>query len=478
MLPLTPVVTLCIISYVIYKFILYPAFISPLSKIPNAHPSSPFSSLWILIKRFTHQENRTIHAAHVKHGDIVRLGPNEISVNCVDDGIRTIYSGGFEKWPWYDQFDNFGVPCMFSTAESKPHSYRRRVIANVYSKSYLQSSPEMHKISQTIIFSRLLPVLESAVTNQEPVEVLGLSHAIAMDFVTAFMFGLQNGSNFTQDVSARRQFLIPYQRRRSYFWSGELPSLKSIVKNFIPVIEPKYVQEATSYIENWTLTLTKAAEKSSTTKLSDEENVATTAPIVYNQVHQSTLKNPFPYPQELQIATELQDHLAAGHETSGITLCYLFHELSLHPELQTQLRKEFLTLSPTLDFPPSTSPPELPSPQSLDALPILQACLMETLRIHAAIPGPEPRITPSKPTSLAGSPPLPPGVRVSSQPYTLHRRADVFPDPQAWKPERWLEASEEQRAEMGRWFWAFGSGGRMCIGSNFAMQGTIPSLDV
>lgn len=108
MLPLTPVVTLCIISYVIYKFILYPAFISPLSKIPNAHPSSPFSSLWILIKRFTHQENRTIHAAHVKHGDIVRLGPNEISVNCVDDGIRTIYSGGFEKWPWYDQFDNFG----------------------------------------------------------------------------------------------------------------------------------------------------------------------------------------------------------------------------------------------------------------------------------------------------------------------------------------------------------------------------------
>lgn len=365
---------------------------------------------------------------------------------------------------------------MFSTAESKPHSHRRRVIANVYSKSYLQFSPEMHKISQTMIFSRILPVLESAAIEQKPVEVLGLSHASTMDFITAFMFGLQNGSNLTQDVSARTEFLDTYRRRRPYrFWSSELPGLKSVLNKLGPIIEPKFVQEATNYIENWTLTFTKAAEKSSTTKIPDEENIPTTTPVVYNQVHQSTLKSPFPYPQELQIATELQDHLAAGHETSGITLCYLFHELSMQPKLQEQLREEFLTLSPTLEYPSSVSTPELPSPQSLDALPLLHACLMETLRIHAAIPGPEPRITPSRPTSLAGSPPLPPGVRVSSQPYTLHRRADVFPEPEAWKPERWLEASEEQKAEMGRWFWAFGSGGRMCIGSNFAMQGMILS---
>lgn len=108
MLPVASIAILCVLSYVIYKYIIYPAFISPLSKIPNAHPLSPFSPLWILWKRFCKEENRTIHAAHVKHGDIVRLGPNEISVNCVDDGIRTIYTGGFEKWPWYDQFDNFG----------------------------------------------------------------------------------------------------------------------------------------------------------------------------------------------------------------------------------------------------------------------------------------------------------------------------------------------------------------------------------
>lgn len=114
---------------------------------------------------------------------------------------------------------------------------------------------------------------------------------------------------------------------------------------------------------------------------------------------------------------------------------------------------------------------DVSTPRKIDALPFLHACLMETLRIHAAIPGPQPRITPSTPTSLVGSLPLPGGVRVSAQAYTLHRNADIFPEPEKWKPERWVDASEEEKAEMGRWFWAFGSGGRMCVGSHFAVQG-------
>ena len=105
---LTPIAVICGL-YAIYKYLVYPIFVSPLSKIPNAHVSSPFSPLWILWKRYKEEENKTIHAAHGKHGNIVRLGPNEISVACVDEGIRTVYSGGFEKWSWYpNQFSNYG----------------------------------------------------------------------------------------------------------------------------------------------------------------------------------------------------------------------------------------------------------------------------------------------------------------------------------------------------------------------------------
>lgn len=93
--------------FTIYKYIIYPAFISPLSRVPNAHWSSPVSPLWILWTRYKVRENRVIHAAHLKYGSVIRLGPNELSVNDIS-GVRTVYSGGFEKGQWYSIFDNYG----------------------------------------------------------------------------------------------------------------------------------------------------------------------------------------------------------------------------------------------------------------------------------------------------------------------------------------------------------------------------------
>ena len=109
MISLLFIIALYIIFYILWVHIIIPTFLSPLSKIPNAHFTSSFSPLWILWKRYVEHENRAIHAAHAKHGEIVRLGPNEVSINCVDGGIRTVYSGGFEKWAWYpNQFENYG----------------------------------------------------------------------------------------------------------------------------------------------------------------------------------------------------------------------------------------------------------------------------------------------------------------------------------------------------------------------------------
>lgn len=88
-------------AVILYKGIIYPAFLSPLAKIPNAHWSVPVCPVWMLWKRFRMQNNRTIQAAHERLGPIVRLGPSEISVNCVDGGIKSVYIGGFEKHDWY-----------------------------------------------------------------------------------------------------------------------------------------------------------------------------------------------------------------------------------------------------------------------------------------------------------------------------------------------------------------------------------------
>jgi hypothetical protein len=93
----------------IYRLIIFPRFISRLSKIPAAHPLCHFASLWIWYHRYAESENRTIQRLHSEKGPILRIGPNELSVNCYEEGIKTIYGGGFDKTEFYPRrFANYG----------------------------------------------------------------------------------------------------------------------------------------------------------------------------------------------------------------------------------------------------------------------------------------------------------------------------------------------------------------------------------
>ena len=370
---------------------------------------------------------------------------------------------------------------MFSTKGSKEHSSRKRMVSNVYSKSYLQSSHELHSISDNIIYKRYLPTLDALVKEKTAVDVHELNFAVTMDSINAYIFGLSNGSNFIQDVKTRRYVLHEYMCRRPYgFFDQELPGLSTYLAYIGILLTPNWVEDATQAVQVFCLNMCNAARVSIESGVQPApEDTPTVYKYLYQSIISSTANSKPSTPQlgqnsNLLVASELLDQLAAGHETSAITLTYAIYSLSQHPHLQADLRKELLALSPPIVYPNSSqeSLPTLPSPRSIDALPILHAILMETLRLYAAIPGPQPRQTPATPVSIAGSPPLPGGVRVAAQAYSLHRNAEVFPDPEAWRPERWTESSKEQKEEMGRWFWAFGSGGRMCVGSNFAIQGT------
>ncbi|KAL9120574.1 MAG: hypothetical protein Q9187_002869 [Circinaria calcarea] len=401
---------------------------------------------------------RTISSVHQKHGPVVRLGPNEISVNS-PAGLRTIYLGGFQKDEWYPKtFLNYGTPNLVSMLENKPHSVQKRMISNVYSKSYLQSSLDLQLISEKLLFNRFLPIVQSAALDDTAVDVFSLTQGLFMDLTSAYLFGSANGTDFLRDAQHRNHWLKVYSR-----FKYQLPE-----------------ERASGEIEMWCLSLCEAAKAFDDSRKSPEG--ISTKPVVYGRLSQCLDEsNLGPQPKHLVIASEMLDHLLAGHETSGITITYLMHEMSRQPSLQSKLREELLTVSPPLTYPKSSSahlddkthdPNSLNSARSIDALPLLDAILQETLRLYAPAPGPLRRLTPfsSTPTTIDGYDNIPGGVKVSSSAYALHRNAGVFPEPERWLPERWLDVQKGKREEMKRWFWAFGNGGRMCIGSNLAMQ--------
>lgn len=101
------VLALAILFYLAYRFFVYPAFLSPLSAIPNAHFSSSFSNGWMIWQRYHRQTNKAIHDAHKRLGAVVRLGLTEISVNS-PEALKVVYSGYFEKDDFYAPFTNYG----------------------------------------------------------------------------------------------------------------------------------------------------------------------------------------------------------------------------------------------------------------------------------------------------------------------------------------------------------------------------------
>jgi cytochrome P450 len=446
--PLLLISAVALLLGLIYKYFLYPGFISPLSKVPRAHFSVPFTSIWIRWKRPKGTNAiQTLLAAHKKHGPIVRLSPHELSVASLD-GLRRIYTGGFEKEQAYeDEFMNYGTPNLVSMLQNRPHSVQKRMISHVYSKSYIQNSTDLRTVAKVLLFESMVPALQPAAEGGAPVDAYGLSQALGSDFVTAFLFGVGNCTNFIRDTVARKKFM-------DKFWAKK---------------DRRDTTRAREELEEYVLSLCRAAE-GTTGKPSASQ------PVVHAQLSSQLSKSSLP-PQrkDLVVASEMLDHISASIDTTTITLTYLEWELSRDPDLQMVLRKELQSLSRPLIYVPNLGEGQqiLPDPKEFDALPLLDAVLKEVLRVYTPSPALLGRVTPPEGAVIEGFL-IPGGITVGTSAKCMHLNEEVFSDAEIFKPERWLsdgsQAGENRIREMNRWFWAFGSGGRMCIGSHFALH--------
>lgn len=75
------------------------------------------------------------------------------------------------------------------------------------------------------------------------------------------------------------------------------------------------------------------------------------------------------------------------------------------------------------------------------------------------------RHTPPEGTKIDGQM-VPGDTAVSISAYTAHRDPMVFPDPEAFRPERWLAKGDDRLKDMLTSFIAFSAGSRSCVGRN------------
>lgn len=132
------------------------------------------------------------------------------------------------------------------------------------------------------------------------------------------------------------------------------------------------------------------------------------------------------------------------------------YQLLKNPTCLTKLRAE---VDSVLD------PSEVVAPyDKVRHLPYLRACLDESLRLFPPTTFGLPRRTPPEGAPILGDF-IPGDTSVSISAYVAHRDENVFPQPDEYRPERWLEAGAK---DLQAAFISFSTGARGCIGRNIS----------
>lgn len=147
----------------------------------------------------------------------------------------------------------------------------------------------------------------------------------------------------------------------------------------------------------------------------------------------------------------------AGSDTTAIALTNVLYYLLKNTSTLAKLREE---VASALSDEDGTVPYA-----KVKNLPYLKACSDESLRISPPVSFGLLRKTPLEGMSIAGE--FIAGNTVVSVPaYVAHRDPGIFPDPENYMPERWLE--DEKAKDMRNYFIPFSTGGRGCIGRNIS----------
>ena len=157
-------------------------------------------------------------------------------------------------------------------------------------------------------------------------------------------------------------------------------------------------------------------------------------------------------------ASEVRDEVItifmAGHETTAVTMTWVWYLLSQHPEEEAALHKELATVLGG----------RTPTAEDLPNLPYTRMVIEEAMRVYPPAPGLSLRQA-READELCGFK-VTPGLHILVSPWILHRHRRLWDDPERFDPTRFSKEQSDKRPRFA--YLPFGGGPRICIGSGFA----------
>lgn len=440
---------MAILLLLVYTWLLYPLLHRRLRHVPGPWLSK-VSNFPLAAYDLSYCRNEQILKWHRRYGPVVCIAPNEVSVATLE-ATKDVY-GTTHRWAksnYFDHFTGYSTRSVFATKPYEEHRAKRRLTSAFYQPSTIYKLPAIEQHVQ----ERSQAVLGQVSPNQE-VDVYNLTDWYALDNITYLVFGPDHCTRSVDRVCSERDILTELKHLQLV---GALrirhPKLYAYISHHFGRLFPRlgYLL-ADDKLASWCQLRVSTAMKSPHL-FKSHSLIRHLLEINENRGAKQPLEPQY-------IAAEVLNNINAAEATVAVTATYLIWRLTEKPQWQQRIRKELSNLKLQADD--SASFADVNS-----QVPALEACLREVYRLHPASSGRAERVVPTGGHTLSGVY-LPEGTIVSSSVVALHHDESIFPNPEYFVPERWLEADEVTLKIRDAQLIPFGHGARICLGKALA----------
>lgn len=361
-------------------------------------------------------------------GPTVRVSPTFVAISELDD-LKQVYNTKetFVKSSYYNAFGNPAMPRnLFSTSSIELHRRYRRLLGGAMSESSLKPlTPEVHLRAH-----RAVDRMEEEMKTRGAADIAKWLLFFTTDTIGDLTFG--EGFNMLSEGKPNQYSDDLHSLAKTVSVATMLPGLIQLSRKL-----PFALKRANEIRQSIARMNDYARQSIARQKAGD--SVTLFSKIIKAEQDGVMTEN--------ELVANASGYLIAGTDTTANTLTFLIWAVCQNTDIRSKLVAEVAAL------------PEDFTDADLKPLKYLDCVCQEALRLYPAAPSTLPRVVPPTGATLGGYA-LSPGTEVGAQAYTMHRNADVFPEPLKFNPSRWENATKEMKDT----FTSFGRGnrGKMC----------------
>ncbi|KAK4159685.1 cytochrome P450 monooxygenase sdnE [Cladorrhinum sp. PSN259] len=387
-----------------------------------------------------------IQDMHVKYGPIVRINPYEVHIKD-SEFYDDLYCANrkLDKYEWWCRCTGT-MGSVFATVSHDHHRLRRAPLQPFFSARSVAQLENQLKSKIDKLSARLSDLIEK----NQVVRFDAAFMALTMDTISDYAFGKDSKCLDEPDLGVNwREIMAGAVQCCPTLL--QLPWLASLAKKL-----PVSVVSAINHHFGLYLEFQSVARENIRSIVEGKGEKPADGNGHPRTIFHAVLDSNLPAHEKTidRLCDEGSIIMLAGSETTAQNLGRLFFYLKHEPRVLAKVRQELDEAIP--------DPNQIPSWGALQQLPYLSATIKEGIRMSYGVSTRLPRISDVDITYKGYI--IPAGTPVSSTPLFVLTDPALFPQPETFRPERWIEAAKT----LDKYFVAFNKGSRQCLGINLA----------